>query len=96
MPLSSTQMLHLFSTLSHMYITKTSDVCTGISVDLINGTATVLYNNGSVYKYTNVSRRAIVNLMLNPNMSLGFWINANLINSNRVSYAQTYVAVPTV
>jgi hypothetical protein len=48
-----------------------------------------------VYNYTNVSRRAIANLMLNPNMSLGFWINANLIDSKRVSYKQTYAAIPT-
>ena len=31
------------------------------------------------YEYNNVSRRAILNLILNPNMSLGFWTNENVL-----------------
>ena len=76
-----------------MFLTRNSD-CGNLAVDLLNGTASVLFNNGAVYNYTNVSRRAIANLMLNPNMSLGFWINANLVDNKRVSYKQTYDALP--
>ena len=79
-----------------MFIQRSSDCCDGISVDIINGSVSVLYTNGSVYNYTNVSRRAILNLMLNPNMSLGFWINANLIDSKRVSFVQLYSSFATV
>ena len=77
-----------------MFIVRNSACCDGVSVDIINGTASVLYSNGSVYNYTNVSRRAIANLMLNPNMSLGFWINANLVESKRVAFKQTYAPIP--
>ena len=77
-----------------MFIVRNSACTDGVSVDIINGTASVLYSNGSVYTYKNVSRRAIANLMLNPNMSLGFWINANLIDSKRVAFKQTYAAIP--
>lgn len=41
--------------------------------------------DGSYYTYANVSRRAIVNLRLNPNMSLGMWFNNNLAKASRVS-----------
>ena len=36
----------------------------------------------NIYEYTHVSRRAIANLLLNPNMSLGFWVNDNLLPFN--------------
>ena len=77
-----------------MFIIRNSSCCDGVAVDLLTGTASVLYTNGAVYNYTNVSRRAIANLMLNPNISLGFWINANLVDSKRVEYTQTYDALP--
>ena len=78
-----------------MFIQRSSSCCDGVSVDLLTGTASVLYKSGAVYNYTNVSRRAIANLMLNPNISLGFWINANLVDSKRVEFTQTYDAIPT-
>ena len=77
-----------------MFIIRNSDCCDGVAVDLLNGTASVLFNNGAVYNYTNVSRRASANLMLNPNISLGFWINANLVDNKRVAFTQTYDALP--
>ena len=76
------------------FIIRNSSCADGVAVDIITGTASVLYSNGSVYNYTNVSRRAIANLLLNRNISLGFWINANLIDSKRVSFTQTYDALP--
>ncbi len=78
-----------------MFIKRTSDAIHCLTADVLRGTARVMYTNGSVYDYTNVSRRAIANLMLNPNMSLGFWVNANC-KCRRVSYTQRYDAVPMV
>ena len=77
-----------------MFIKRTSDAIEGISLSLINGTVSVMYNNGAVYRYTNVSRRAIANLLLNRNISLGFWINDNLVGTRRTNYTQTYDAIP--
>jgi len=64
---------------------RTSDAVAFIQVSPILGVALVEFDNGYSYEYTNVSRRAIVNLMLNPNMSLGFWVNKNCVNSKRVA-----------
>lgn len=44
------------------------------------------FKNGHMYEYKNVSRRAIANLMANPSMSLGFWVNRNLLDVTRTSY----------
>ena len=66
--------------------TRTSDACRFISVDLLKGTAIVDFKGGNQYKYTNVSRRAILNLMVQPQMSLGFWANKNCVNADRTSY----------
>ena len=76
------------------FIVRNSSCADGVAVDIISGTASVLFSNGSVYRYTNVSRRAIANLLINPNISLGFWINANLVDNKRVAYTQTYDAIP--
>ena len=59
--------------------------CADICVNFKRGSATVLYKNSNkVYRYFNVSRRAILNFIMQPNMSVGFWINQNLINAKRV------------
>lgn len=78
-----------------MFIKRSSDAINCLTADVLRGTVRVMYTNGSVYDYTNVSRRAIANLMINPNMSLGFWVNANC-KTKRVSYTQRYDAVPMV
>ena len=66
--------------------TRTSSACEFIHVDLLRGVAIVSFKNGNMYEYKNVSRRAIASLMANPNMSLGFWINHNLLDTKRTSY----------
>lgn len=66
---------------------RTSDACRFITVDLLKGTAIVDFKGGNQYKYTNVSRRAILNLMVQPQMSLGFWANKNCVDAVRTSYA---------
>jgi hypothetical protein len=65
--------------------TRTSDACQFIHVDLLKGVAVVSFKNGKMYEYTNVSRRAIANLMANPNMSLGFWVNRNCVSADRTN-----------
>ena len=70
----------------HMFITlpvRTSAAVQKLLVDPFNGVVFCEFTNGFAYEYTNVSRRAIINLMLNPNMSLGFWVNKNLVNTKR-------------
>ena len=56
---------------------RTSTCVKSIDVDPITGTAIDEFLTDTRYEYTNVSRRAIANLLAQPNMSLGFWVNAN-------------------
>ena len=64
---------------------RTSDAIDTLMVSPILGVVLVEFANGYTYEYTNVSRRAIANLMLNPNMSLGFWVNQNCIAPKRTA-----------
>ena len=50
-----------------------------IIANVVEATAVVRYKNGETYKYTNVSRRALFNLITNDNISLGRWINDCLV-----------------
>ena len=56
---------------------RTSDAIEAIYVNPLKGVVELAYAKGNLYRYTNVSRRAIINLLLNPSMSLGFWVNTN-------------------
>ena len=56
-----------------------------IYTNLLRGTVEVYMQSGSVYAYENVSRRAILNLRLQPNLSLGSWFNVNCDKAERVS-----------
>ena len=67
-----------------MIHTQFSNAVDYVVTDLALGRANVQFTNGYWYRYTNVSRRAILNLMLNHNMSLGFWVNENIVNNPRV------------
>ena len=64
---------------------RTSDAVAQLQVSPVLGVVLVEFANGYAYEYTNVSRRAIANLMLNPNMSLGFWVNQNCIAPKRTA-----------
>ena len=68
-------------------LTRSSSCVDAITVDAINGTAVVLYKNGSVYDYTNVSRRSILNFIMNECASLGFFVN-NILKDSRVAVTQ--------
>ena len=54
---------------------RTSEAIEAIKVDPVQGTVITRFRvNGYEYKYSNVSRAKIVNLLINDNMSLGFWV----------------------
>ena len=56
---------------------RTSEAIEAIKVDPVQGTVVTRFrSNGYEYKYSNVSRRKIFNLLVNPNMSLGFWVQS--------------------
>ncbi len=65
--------------LSNISVQRGSTAVDAISLDFINKECDVLYKNGTAYNYGNVSRRAMINLLLNKNISLGFWVNDNLL-----------------
>ena len=56
-----------------------STACDSVHVDAITGTASVLYKNGDVYSYNNVSRRAIIKFMMDDARSLGKFVNNVLL-----------------
>ena len=64
---------------------QTSSFIEYIATDFFKGSCNVKMKDGSYYVYTNVSRRSILNLNLNPNMSLGMWFNNNLDKATRVT-----------
>jgi len=53
---------------------RTSDAIEAINVNPFTKVVNLRFTNGYEYKYSNVSRAKIVNLMVNPNMSFGFWV----------------------
>ena len=55
-----------------------------VSVDALNGTARVMFKDGNIYEYTNVSRRAIVKFIHDDARSLGKFIN-NVLTQQRVA-----------
>jgi hypothetical protein len=63
---------------------RTSTAVEAIQVNPFKGSVTLRYTNGYEYKYSNVSRAKIVNLLINDNMSLGFWVQELVNNSIRV------------
>lgn len=66
-------------------VMRSSDAIDFICVDFMTKACTVMFKNGGRYEYTNVSRRAILNLLKCRTISLGFWVNQNCINKVNVS-----------
>ena len=64
--------------------TRSSSCVRYIYGDPITGLCEVTFQNGSSYRYRNVSRRALLNLLFNRNISLGFWVNANILGAYNV------------
>lgn len=74
----------------HLISIRNSDAVDVMTACPLRGVVNVVFNNGYSYEYSNVSRRAIINLMANPNMSLGFWINDNCVNNERATVRHRY------
>ena len=74
-------MFNMFLTVSD----RTSSAVSELRVDALNKQAIVTFKNGNVYAYENVSTRAIINVLFNPDVSLGFWVNKNLVQSERTN-----------
>ena len=72
-------MINMFLDVSN----RTSTAISSLQVDALNSQAIVTFKDGNTYVYGNVSKRAIVNVMFNPDVSLGFWVNNNLVQSKR-------------
>ena len=71
-----------------MFLTVTERTSTAIAklqVDGVKSQAIVTFKNGNTYAYGNVSKRAIANVLFNPDVSLGFWVNNNLLQSDRAT-----------
>ena len=64
---------------------RTSDAVAQLQVSPVLGVVLVEFANGYAYEYTNVSRRAICNLLMNRNMSLDFWVNQNCVAPKRTA-----------
>lgn len=60
-------------------VVRNSAACIAIDVNVIKGDCIVKYHNGTQYHYTDVSRRALFNLLNNETISLGFFINEHLL-----------------
>ena len=85
-------LVHLHYTVHHshtnqiMYITvphRSSSCVKKLHVDALAGKALVEFKGTGHYEYENVSRRAIINVLFNPDVSLGFWVNHNCTKSDR-------------
>ena len=68
-------------TVTDNYVASTA--ADSVYVDAMTGTASVLYKDGSIYRYENVSRRAIIKFILDDARSLGKFIN-NVLKAERV------------
>ena len=76
-------MFNMFLTVSE----RTSSAVEELKVDALNKQAIVTFKNGNVYAYENVSTREIINVLFNASVSLGFWVNKNLVQSDRAKLA---------
>ena len=76
--------------------TRTSTAVESLKVDLLAQLVQVSFKDGGAYEYGNVSKRAIANVLFNPDVSLGFWVNNNCVKSERAYLTdKTRVQLPS-
>ena len=63
--------------------TPTSADIESLKFDLLARKARVIFQGSYEYDYENVSARAIANVLFNPDVSLGFWVNNNCLKATR-------------
>ena len=66
-----------------------STCCDSVHVDVISGTASVMFKNGDIYSYSNVSRRDMFKFMIDKSKSLGKFVN-NVLLTNRVKCVSVF------
>ena len=112
--LTTTPLQNLFIHFSKIMFTsipadRTSTAVEAINVNPFTKVVNLRFTNGFEYKYSNVSRAKIVNLMLNPNMSYGFWVQelkeqavralsylkGNTVATGKLCYEQTGIGYAT-
>ena len=88
---------------------RTSTAVEAINANPFTKVVNLRFTNGYEYKYSNVSRAKIINLLINDNMSLGFWIQdlvknavrelsylrGNTVATGKLCYNQTGVGYAT-
>jgi len=77
--------LYLINLMFLTVANRSSTAIDSLQVDGLNSQAIVTFKNGDTYAYGNVSKRAILNVMFNQDVSLGFWVNNNLVQSERTN-----------
>jgi len=60
---------------------RSSSAVNQLKVDLLNGLAFVEFKNGRVYAYSNIPPNEIFSVLFNTDISLGFWVNRHLVQS---------------
>ena len=84
-------LIHFIRLILMYYVNdRTSTCCDVIAVNPLTKVAVVRYNNGREYTYKNVSRRAIIKLMADRSVSLGFFANQlkkDAKNKNKKTYS---------
>ncbi len=76
----------MFNIMSYVQVPfRTSNAIESLEVDLLKQKARCVFKDGKGYAFANVSKRAIANVMFNPDVSLGFWVNNNLLNAERTT-----------
>ena len=86
-----------------------SDAIEAINVNPFTKVVNLRFTNGFEYIYSNVNRAKIVNLMINPNMSFGLWVQdlvknavrelsylkGNTVATGKLCYEQTGIGYAT-
>ena len=76
-----TPMFNLFDRLTTVYVSRPSTACRGVELSFTHGVAIVDFVNGKSYHYK-ASRRDMLELWLDPEASLGKWVNRKLDLNN--------------
>ena len=88
---------------------RTSDAVEAINVNPFTKVVNLRFTNGFEYIFSNVNRAKIVNLMINPNMSYGLWVQSlvkdavralsylrgNTVATGKLCYEQTGFGMAT-
>ena len=66
--------------------TRSSSCVEALKVDLLARKVLVTFKATGTYLYKNVSARSIANVLFNPQVSLGFFVNQACVNSSRTTW----------